>query len=75
MRVSIIENRGEDREQEVIVDVGTVTKLKDYRTWGDCLKIDDMIFKTGKRTDELYLFMLKNGYLDMSQYEIYRRGI
>ena len=75
MRISITENRNERNEKEIIMDVGTVEKRKDYRSFGDCLIIDGMIFPTGEKTNEMYLSMLKDGYLDLAQYEKYETGI
>ena len=75
MRVGITENKGMEKEKKVILDVGTVEKRKNYGFHGDCLIIDGMVFETGKKTDELYLFMLQNGYLDLLQQDYFNVGI
>lgn len=63
---------------EAIEDVGVIKKLKDFKrygeSYGDCLYVDSVIYVVGTKLDELFDRMLREGFLDLRNYESFELG-
>lgn len=70
MRIKFVENK-----KETIMNVGIVKKLYDYSTFGNCLYSDGYVFVVGDKLDNLFETLLKNGYVDLTEYKYFEAGI